>query len=482
METLISALPWIGAGLILILDVWASVHVILNKRDHHAAIAWVGLIWLVPLLGCLLYFLFGINRIRRKALKLRQRRPRVKRQKHPEHHSEDWVASREAIGETHLPGLARLVDQVTGHPLLRGNHVQPLQNGDQAYPAMLAAIHEAKRSITFSTYIFDNDVIGKRFLEAFKEAVARGIETRVLIDDIGAHYSWPSILKPLRQAGVPVASFLPRLIPAYLPYANLRNHRKTLVVDGRIGFTGGMNLRAGHDLTLPSREPIQDLHFRIEGPVVAHLQEVFADDWHFSTGKILHDDRWFPMLGEKGPVLARGILSGPDDNHEHLRWAYLGALACATKTVRIVTPYFLPDYGLTSALNSAAMRGIQVDIVLPQKNNLRFVQWASISMLWQVLQHGCRVWATPPPFDHTKLLLVDGVWTLLGSANWDPRSLRLNFEFNVECYNRELAAKLETIVQEKLKDAQPVTLADVDGRSLPVKLRDGVVRLFTPYL
>jgi cardiolipin synthase len=150
--------------------------------------------------------------------------------------------------------------------------------------------------------------------------------------------------------------------------------------------------------------------------------------------------------------------------------------------VRIVTPYFLPDNGLIASFNVAALRGVAVDILLPRENNLRLVQWASAALLWQVLEHGCRVWSTPPPFDHTKLVLVDGAWALLGSANWDPRSLRLNFELDLECYDRALAASLEELVQSKLKQARPVTLEDVDGRPLAVKLRDGVTRLFSPYL
>jgi cardiolipin synthase len=305
---------------------------------------------------------------------------------------------------------------------------------------------------------------------------------RVLVDDIGLNYSFPTVQRPLEHGGVTVGRFLPRLVPGYFAYANLRNHRKILVVDGQIGFTGGMNIREGHHVGREARHPAQDLHFRIDGPVVAHMRSVFADDWHFSTREFLDGDLWFPKLEERGTVLARGVTSGPDDDFEKVRMMYLGALTCARRSVRIVTPYFLPDNGLIGALNVAAMRGVEVDIILPQKNNLRFVQWAMTAQLWQVLEHGCRVWTTPPPFDHTKLMLVDGVWTSLGSANWDPRSLRLNFEFNVECYDEQLAGTLEALVKSKLDQAQSVTLEDVDGRSLPVKLRDGVARLFTPYL
>jgi cardiolipin synthase A/B len=263
---------------------------------------------------------------------------------------------------------------------------------------------------------------------------------------------------------------------------NLRNHRKILVVDGRVGFTGGMNIRQGNLLKEKPKHPTQDLHFRVEGPVVAHLQRTFADDWFFSAREVLKGPKWFPKLSAAGPVAARGIADGPDEDFEIFRWAVLGALACAATSVHILTPYFLPDMAMISALNLAAMRGVEVDILLPAKSNLPYVHWATFAILWQVLERGCRVWLTPPPFDHSKLMLVDNCWSLLGSANWDPRSLRLNFEFNVECYDPALALALQGIVQRKLRHARRVTLAELDARPLPVKLRDGVLRLFTPLL
>ena len=164
------------------------------------------------------------------------------------------------------------------------------------------------------------------------------------------------------------------------------------------------------------------------------------------------------------------------------RWTLLAALAEAQTSVQILTPYFLPDNALITALNLAALRGVRVDIILPAKNNLPFVHWASRAMWWQVLERGCHVWLTPPPFDHSKLMIVDGHWVLLGSANWDARSLRLNFELNVECYGREFAQEMEKVIAEKISAAREVTLAEVDERSLPGKLRDAIARLFSPYL
>jgi cardiolipin synthase len=317
-------------------------------------------------------------------------------------------------------------------PLTTGNRVTPLQNGDEAYPAMLEAIDSASASIGLSTYIFDSDPAGAQFTDALDRAVRRGVDVRVLIDTVGARYSRPSITRELRRRNVPVALFGRTLMPWRMPYMNLRNHRKILVVDGTVGFTGGMNIRAGAVMKHPSPNQIQDLHFRLEGPVVEHLRDTFAHDWLFTTHEQLAGPGWRPELHSAGTVTARGIVDGPDEDLDKARFVFQGALACAQKRVRIVTPYFLPDAGLITALDVTALRGISVEIILPEVNNLAIVQWAATAQLWQVMHRGCKVYYTPPPFDHSKLMLVDDSWALFGSTNWDPRSLRLNFEFGVE--------------------------------------------------
>ena len=471
--------PYLVAGFSLLAALLASIHAVLNKRDSRAAALWLGFIWLLPAVGPVLYIALGINRIRRHAQSLRVGRGRS---------DASLGMIPEDMGEPHplevehLRMLARVVDRVATRPLVTGNHIQVLLNGDEAYPAMIAAIDKATTSVSLATYIFDNDHSGNQFVGALGQAVARGVQVRLLIDDAGARYSWPSIVGKLKRAGVTVARFLPTLAPWRLTTMNLHNHRKLLVADGRVGFTGGINIRAGNVLTDQPRKPVQDLHFKVEGPVVTQLQEAFASDWEFTTDEILAGDAWFPELKESGSAIARVITDGPDADYDKARWTLLGALSCAQSSVRVLTPYFLPDQALITALNLAALRGVQVDIILPGKNNLPFVHWASRAMWWQVLERGCRLWLTPPPFDHSKLMIVDTHWVFFGSANWDPRSLRLNFELNVECYGREFASAMETVVQSKLRGAKSVTLQEVDGRSLPVKLRDGVARLFSPYL
>jgi len=254
------------------------------------------------------------------------------------------------------------------------------------------------------------------------------------------------------------------------------------VVDGTIGFTGGMNIRAGHDPSLNPRSPIVDLHFRLDGPVVAHLRETFADEWEFSTGASLSGAGWLPKLTACGSMAARGIRTGPDQEFKALRAVLLGGLAAAKTSVRIVTPYFLPDEALIAGLNVAALRGVTVDIVLPKRINLRLVQWACLGQIEQVLCCGCRVWLAPPPFAHTKLMIVDRAWILFGSSNWDPRSLRLNFEFDVECYDDDLARSLDDEVTKTIDRSRGLTAIALRARPFPIKLRDGAARLLTPYL
>jgi cardiolipin synthase len=347
---------------------------------------------------------------------------------------------------------------------------------------MIAAIDGARRSVSLCTYIFDSGQMGGRFLDALARAQHRGVEVRVLIDHVGSRYSKVSMVTQLKRAGVRAASFLPTRAPRFAAYTNLRNHRKILVVDGQTGFTGGTNIRDGHCLKLKPASPVQCLHFRFDGPVVWHLQEAFAVDWAFATRETLQGDEWFPSIVRQGEVWARGIDDGPDEDFDKLELVMIGALATAQKTVDIVTPYFLPESGLIHALNSAALRGVEVRIVLPSVNNIRLVHWASRAMWWQVLERGCRIFLTPPPFDHTKLFVVDGIWSLLGSTNWDPRSLRLNFEFNVECYEERLASRLLQVVEQRVAAAHEVTLQAADSRGLPVRLMDGLARLASPYL
>lgn len=481
IDFLTESWPWLLAIADIGLAVAATVHAVLWKRDSRAVIGWVGLAWLAPIVGPLLYFCFGVNRIRRKgtALKVREswqghRPPDLK----PEE-----VKRQDSFSRKHpnMIGLATLGETLSGMSVLPGNTIEPLVNGDEAYPVMIDAIERAERSIALLSYIFDHDRAGDKFFEALVAAQKRGVEVRVLVDGIGGKYSKPTMAQLLGDAGLKAGTFLPTRLPR-LPTANLRNHRKILVVDGKIGFTGGTNICEAHMLSLEPEIPTRCLHFSLKGPVVAHLQEAFAIDWAFASGESLAGDAWFPTLERSGDVWARGITHGPDEDFDRMTETIAGALSAACERVLIVSPYFLPDVALIHALKVTALRGVQVEIYLPSDCRIAPLQWASTAQLWQLLEKGCRVFYVPPPFDHTKLMVVDGVWSLIGSTNWDPRSLRLNFEFNVECYDEALGETLEGIIKEKAATAREVSLEEVNARGLPTKLRDGLARLLSPYL
>jgi len=463
---------WVFVGLCAAAAVVAAGHALLNKRDPRAALGWIGASLTLPLIGPLSYFFFGINRIRTRAKTLSSRRSQPGSQV-------THAVSREVL-PPEFSELARISDAVSGYPMTTGNEVGILHNGEEAYPSMLREIDRATSHLFLSTYIFDTNRTGREFIDALGRAVDRGVEVRVIVDGVGNLDSHPPATSLLAARGVNVANFLPpRLFPPAV-HINLRNHRKILVSDGRVAFTGGMNIGDRHLAHSDNPDRVVDTHFRLCGPVVRQLQELFLEDWSFVTGQ---DPRGFPTnSAEAGNAECRAIAEGPDEDLDKLLSVLVGAVSAARRRVAIMTPYFIPPRELVGALQAAALRGVEVIIVLPAKNNLPFVHWASRNMLWEVLQHGVRVFLQPPPFVHSKLLVVDGHYTQIGSANVDPRSLRLNFELVVEVYDRDFARTVDRHFAAVRKHSREVTLAEVDGRSLPVRIRDGLAWLLTPYL
>jgi cardiolipin synthase len=270
------------------------------------------------------------------------------------------------------------------------------------------------------------------------------------------------------------------LLPWRMPFINLRSHKKVLLIDGVAAFTGGMNIADENVMATRPRHPVQDLHFRIDGAVVTQLAEAFAEDWAFATDEDLQGDAWSPRIASRAGAPARVIDSGPDEDLEKVEFAVLQAVARAHTSIAVMTPYFLPDERLVTALALAGMRGVAVDLVIPQQSNHTLVDWATRANIGPLLDDGVRIWRSPPPFHHSKLMVVDGEWCLIGSCNWDIRSFRLNFELCMEVYDRDLAAVLTKLMNDVR--TLELTQAELDARSLPVRLRDAGARLMLPYL
>lgn len=464
----------------ILLTLWAGIavfaagHALLNKSDPRAAWGWIAVCWLFPFAGPALYFFFGINRVQRYAQQLG-------------HSARVPIATAEPVPDAvedipaPLAEVVRIGRVLTGRPLLAGNTIVPLQDGEQVYPRMLEAIAGARRCICLATYIFDTDRSGRAFIDALAAAHARGVEVRVLLDGVGEWYSWPRASRLLRRRGVPVARFNPpQLLPPSL-HINLRNHRKLLWVDGEVAYTGGLNIGDRHLVKLDRKGRVADSHFELRGPVLAQFAEAFAEDWLHASG-----ERWQPPVAVGaavgGEAACRAVTDGPHEDVDALSHLLQGAISAARREVSIMTPYFLPPPDVVAELVNAALRGVRVEIFLPAHNNLPFVHWASRHALPALLRRGVRVYEQPPPFRHDKLFLVDGAYSQIGSANIDTRSLRLNFELNVEIHDRVLSAHLARRFEAAREVSQPVTLESLERRGLAARLRDAACWLFSPYL
>jgi cardiolipin synthase A/B len=271
-------------------------------------------------------------------------------------------------------------------------------------------------------------------------------------------------------------------MPWRMPFLNMRNHRKLLVVDGTVAFMGGMNIAEENCLSRRPAAYVEDIHFRVTGPVVRSVMEAFARDWNFTTGETLNQDIWWPDLDGRGLVLARGLRSGPDADLYKLETLLGAALSLAKTRIRIVTPYFLPDQALEFAIAQAVMRGVKVEIVLPEQSDHIYFEWAVRAHLRFFRYTKADVYFSPPPFDHSKLATLDGEWSLVGSSNWDSRSLRLNFEYDLECYDPAFTNTLDGIIDAKIAAAKKVDFQALMLEPVAIRLRDALFRLMVPYL
>lgn len=461
-------------------SVVALAHLLLHHRDYRSAAFWTAMILVEPLFSPFLYLFLGINILRRSGRRYRSGSNEPWRDPVPEHPI-PVTATGSCATQEHQQ-LARTLDRISRFSHTGGNHLDILHNGDEAMPRMLDAIKGARQSISLASYIFEATGIGADFVTELSNAVKRGVQVRVMVDDAGTRYSWPPVVESLMKAGVTARRFMPTHLVLRLITMNLRNHRKILVVDGQTAFTGGMNIREGNMVSRKPKHAVHDLHFAVTGPCVTQIQRVFAEDWSFCTGEMLEGPQWFPELTATGCTTAIGIVDGPDEDMEVMPAAFFAALNAAREEVKIVTPYFLPNAVLMAALRLCAIRGVKVTLITPAENNIPFVGWAAQTLYPELLAVGCRIFESAPPFDHSKVFLIDGVWSFLGSTNWDPRSLRLNFEFNLACHDAELCQRLTIEMDAKLAHSREITREMLESAPVAQRLRNGFARLFIPAL
>jgi len=449
--------------------------VLLSKKDATATVAWCLLVLFVPLLGALLFWGFGYN-----YLLHRVRHRRVERAGHRKQHPQpDGPPSHADRGEYDLGELA---ERVNAYPLRRGNALTVYHETEHAYNALLDAISAARHYVHLEFFIFRSDATGTRVLDLLTHKAKEGVEVRLLYDAMGSLHLKSSSLRPLEKAGGQVDGFLP-LNPFHsLIRINLRNHRKIAIVDGRIGFTGGMNIGDDYLGKNPALGYWRDTFVRLEGPAVSDLQRVFSEDWEFVRNETLSDEKYAPPQPEAGNVCVQIADSGPDQEINTTREIFFLAITSARRRLWISSPYLVPDNGLFDALRAARYRGVDVRILTLLRPDHYISYYAGLYYAADLLPYGVKIYLYRKGMMHSKMMMVDGRWGMVGSANLDYRSLHLNFEIGCILHDAEQVTQLEETYQRDLDDAIPLDQKALESRTLISRALENACRLFTPAL
>jgi cardiolipin synthase len=453
--------------------------VLLTKKDSTSALAWCMAVILLPFLGSLLFWEFGYNYLYRVSRRRREHSDEF-RAEHPSSCGRALRGSTAEVAEGHE--LARLASRADAFPLSGGNAVALYHDTQAAFDALLAAIGQAKQHVHAEFFILRDDPTGKRFIEALRERARAGVQVRLLYDAWGSLRLKRQLLAPLLDAGGEVQAFLPLSPLRSRLHFNLRNHRKIVVIDGRRGFTGGMNVGdeyLGHSLYFGYW---RDTFARIEGPAVADLQSIFCEDWSFSERGALNGPDYFPELEPVGEDLVQIAASGPDQDVNCIREIYLMGILGARRRLWMASPYFIPDQGLMDALRIARYRGVDVRLLTIHRPDHYLSFYAGRYYWSDLLSLGVGLYQYQKGMMHSKLMLVDGQWGMLGSANLDYRSLRLNFEVGCMLYTPRRVAELEAAFEADLRNSEPVDFQKFSARPLVTRVLENGCRLLTPNL
>ncbi len=464
------------AGWLVLIELLVTVGTLLAvmhlKREPMSAIAWSLTVLLLPFFGAFLFFVFGYQTVHRRLMRRRQKSRAYKEFTKRADGTSAGVPKRWDV-------LARLGHHGDGFPVTGGNAVTVYHEGGDAFEAMLLAIEKAEHHVHAQFFIFRPDELGERFIDALCDCARRKVEVRLLVDSVGS-YNLPSrLVRCLKRSGGQAASFLPIINPLRV---NLRNHRKILVVDGQIGFCGGLNVGDEYVGKHPKFGYWRDTHFRVAGPAVEGFQHTFLEDWYFTTGDAVKGGLYFPPSHTPGAALAQVVASGPDMDYKAIRETYVAAILRARERVWIASPYFVPDAGLRDAILLAARSGVDVrflGLFRPDK----WLPFLAARYYWtDMLDAGVKVYQYARGMMHSKFVLVDGEWASVGSANTDNRSLFLNFELNCQFFDAAVVRNLEGAF---LKDLEWSVRLDPElyaTRPFVSRLAENACRLFSPVL
>lgn len=475
---------WTVLSILSTLGALAGVeHTLRTRREARGMLAWILALLLLPGVGLALYLLMGNVPVQRKVRRRARRRQAIRvalaqRARLLANHDALDVPELDAAQRS----LIRLASRVGETVVTRGNDVTIYQDAEATFLALSLAIEEAQQHVHLEYYIFAPDDTGRAFRDLLIRKAREGVEVRLLIDAVGSWWIGRSFLAPMREAGVKVAWFLPWGLSSRRLSLNFRNHRKLVVVDGRVGFTGSQNIGDEYLGRKKKYGPWRDTHLRLIGPSVAQLQEVFAEDWHFAAGEDISASKYFPEPKAVGRIAAQIIPSGPDRRPHGLYQLLFGAVGDALNDVCLLTPYFVPDHAMVLTLQTASLRGVRVRLMIPSKSNHRIVLWAGRSCYEDLLEAGVEVYEYEYALLHSKVVIIDGRWAMVGSANMDERSFRINFELTTMLYDSEPTRELQADFDKLLVHCRRITRADLAAWTYGERLTAGLARLATPML
>ncbi len=471
------------------------LHCLQRRREATSAILWIFVSWSFPIIGPLLYLMVGVDRVPHMGFHKRSHDARLLEARKANEEALPlayWRAVHsEAVHGTPLTELDEelnhAIDAVAPeYPLLTGNLIGSHVTGDELYPRMLQAIDQASHHIHLQCFIIQNDETGRAFMDRLATKARSGVQVRLLYDRFGStQATFTGLFRRYRKVPNLKIGGWTQVSPLKRRFQiNLRNHRKVMIVDGQRAFLGGINIH--HENTTRAKGPaIRDYHFELAGPVVQEIQYAFMKDWFYTAGEspeTLLQPVYFPSITIRGSSLARLVCSGPTAELQTIADVFFTAIVRARLQILIVTPYFVPPYDILRALRSAAIRGVDVRVILPKRNNHIYAGWASRALYDELLQSGVRLFLRPAPFMHAKAMIVDDRVSIVGTANWDVRSLRLNYETNISIHDESFTNSLKRIVLDDEAQSDELTLAAWRKRPSWHCLAENACSLMTPIL
>lgn len=461
---------------------WAFISILLYGDRPARSIAWIFIVILIPILGVLFYIIFGINRKRFKFFTLNFN---AKRKLYALNHNSDSIEEfKHKFDSTKYSKIGKLMRKSSGFPAIDGNTVEVIKNPNEVFDKILQEIDKAEKFIHLQYYILEEGEILDKFCSLLQKKAQEGVEVRILYDALGSNGWSNRTIKKLKKSGVHIFPILPIKLTTILSTLNYRNHRKIVIIDGVIGFTGGVNVSDKYVKEVSPLGIWDDLHIKLEGGVVDHLHRIFIKDYYFASNDTLlaADDDYVPKQKKAGEMLVQVVAGGPDMQYLSILHQYAMMIHCAEESIYIENPYFIPDKVLLEAIKMAVLRNVEVKIMVPKNIDSKVAKYSMFSRFEDLLKAGVHIYLLKDTFSHSKLIIIDGELVSIGSGNFDYRSFEHNYEANTLIFDEKIAKDLKKDFEKNIEKCKTLNYEAFEKRSYKEKLLEGMARIFSPLL